>query len=258
MEIEFVEVSSNKFNKISFTIKKNKINGIYADNDILKLIDYGEFYSGKILFDNTILTNSNKKEYCKSIALIPQNFTKQIFLNTVEEYISYILKCYKLKITKEKVCEVLEEVGLDDKYLTKDVNTLSTSEEKLLQITCCLLRNVKLLLLDNPFLKLDIKCQKRIMRILEKLKTKTTIVINTFDSNILYKYTDNIIIFNKKQVLKEINSKKLGEIVKELLENDIEVPEIILFTYKANLKNNKKLEYHRDIRDLIKDVYKNV
>ena len=40
--------------------------------------------------------------------------------------------------------------------------------------------------------------------------------------------------------------------------NGYKVPEIVQFTYKAIKKKKVKIDYHKDIRDIIKDIYKHV
>ena len=40
--------------------------------------------------------------------------------------------------------------------------------------------------------------------------------------------------------------------------NKIDIPEIIEFTYLAKKQKNVKIDYHKDIRDIIKDIYKHV
>ena len=40
--------------------------------------------------------------------------------------------------------------------------------------------------------------------------------------------------------------------------NKFSIPEIIEFTYLAKKKKSVKIDYHKDIRDIIKDIYKHV
>ena len=48
------------------------------------------------------------------------------------------------------------------------------------------------------------------------------------------------------------------ENVDKFLENNIEIPKSIEFSYLVNKNKNVKLGLFRDIRDLIKDIYKKV
>jgi hypothetical protein len=59
-------------------------------------------------------------------------------------------------------------------------------------------------------------------------------------------------------ILIEGNTKEVYEKVDFLKENRIPLPEIVEFTYSAKKQKKAKIDYHRDIRDLIKDIYKHV
>ena len=53
----------------------------------------------------------------------------------------------------------------------------------------------------------------------------------------------------------------IQEIMKQvelIKENLIEIPDIVDFTYKAINNKKIKIDYHKDVRDIIKDIYKHV
>ena len=84
-----------------------------------------------------------------------------------------------------------------------------------------------------------------------------TIIIASNNSNLLYELTDDLIIIKKARVVAADETVKIYQDVDFLKYNDIEIPDLVKFTYLAK-KKKVKLSYHRDIRDLIKDVYKHV
>ena len=43
-----------------------------------------------------------------------------------------------------------------------------------------------------------------------------------------------------------------------LNKNKIDIPDIVEITYLAYKKKKIKIDYHKDIRDIIKDIYKHV
>jgi len=90
-----------------------------------------------------------------------------------------------------------------------------------------------------------------------KEKYQKTIIISSNDSNMLYELTDDIVILKKGHILAADNTVKVYQNIKLLENNDIEIPYLVIFTKLAKDKK-VKLAYHRDIRDLIKDVYKHV
>ena len=96
----------------------------------------------------------------------------------------------------------------------------------------------------------------RLIKLLKERYHKTVIVTSN-DSNLLYSLTDDLVILKDTCVIAADKTEKIYKDVEFLESNEIEIPETILFTYKAR-KRNVKLSYHKDIRDLIKDVYKHV
>ena len=174
----------------------------------------------------------------------------------------FIIKYYKLTIKdpNKKILDSLKIVGLSNDYLEKNITSLSNSELKLIQLAISLLSNPDIILLDEPFINLDTKNEKKILVLLNKLKDhyKKTIVIASHDSNMLYKYTSKIIIIKNNKILIEGKTKEVYEKVAYLIRNKIEIPDIVMFTYKAKHDKNIHIDYHRDIRDLIKDIYKHV
>ena len=191
-----------------------------------------------------------------------QKFNNQFFLSTVEEHFSFLIRYYhwKLEDPRKKVVSALKMVGLTEEYLEKELIVLSSSEQKLLQIAIALLSNPTVLLLDEPFINLDMKSQKKIERLLLKLKERyqKTIVIASHDSNLLYNLTEKMLFLKNGTILRQGATKEIYQNVKFLTRYHYEIPDIVLFTYKAKETKKVKIDYHKDIRDLIKDVYKHV
>ena len=91
-----------------------------------------------------------------------------------------------------------------------------------------------------------------------KEQFKKTIIIVTNDSNILYKYTDELILVKKNRIFLTGKTQNIYKRVDFLRKNGFEIPEIVEFTYLAKKKKKIKLDYHKDIRDIIKDIYKHI
>ena len=67
-----------------------------------------------------------------------------------------------------------------------------------------------------------------------------------------------VILLKDNTVFMEGDTKEVYSQVELLKDNNFEIPDIVLFTYLAKNKKDVKIDYHRDIRDLIKDIYKHV
>ena len=109
------------------------------------------------------------------------------------------------------------------------------------------------------FVELDYSNQKKLIKLIKALKEKyhKTVIIASNNANILYEITDDIVILKKGRILAADNTIKVYQNTNLLKENEVDVPDLIKFTMLAKEKK-VKLSYHRDIRDLIKDVYKHV
>ena len=264
MEIKIDNVNYQNLQNLTFTIPNLGICGITGKGktSILKILTGKEKITGTIKYNSEILSNKNKLAILKNISMIDQLFINIYSKTTVEEYLMHIIKYYKLNIKdpSKKIADSLKIVNLNFEYLKRNINTLSISEKKLLQIASSLITNPKVILLDEPFINFDINNQKKLFRLLNQLneKYKITIVIASHDSEILYRYTKHLIIDKNNKILIEGDTRKIYEDVNFLLKEEIEIPDIVLFTYKVKELKKVKIDYHRDIRDLIKDIYKHV
>lgn len=189
------------------------------------------------------------------IKFVSQFLEEDFLFETVEEQIQHWINC-----TDKKVEKALILVGLDASYRKRKVKYLSVSERKLLQLALCLLANPDVILFDEPMINFDLKNQKRLEKIWKQLvqKQKKTIIIASHDSNLLYQVTDYLIILKDGKYLKEGRTTELFEDVPFFEQHHLEIPDIVKFIYKAKTEKQVKLTFQRDIRDLIKDIYKHV
>ena len=84
------------------------------------------------------------------------------------------------------------------------------------------------------------------------------IILLSNDQNTLHKYTDNMIFIKNNNVILEGQTNEVYQRVDFLKKNKFLIPEIIEFTYLAKKKKSVKIDYHKDIRDIIQDIYKHV
>lgn len=258
MEIKY----KGQKNSLSFTIKDQQINGITGSNtenikDIIRLRGINE---GKILVDGKELKAPD--EYLKNIKVVTERFPENVHKDTLFEYMIQEIRHYNIypKNINKKIIDSLKIVGLDETLLERNIYSCSTAERKMIQIAIALLTNPSVVILEEPFNCLDFKNTKRLMLLFRKMKEQyhKTIIIMSNDPEVLYKYTDHLIIYTNGKVLDEGQTEKIYTNVDMLKRHKIKVPELVEFTYKARTNKNVKIDYHKDIRDLIKDIYKHV
>ena len=158
--------------------------------------------------------------------------------------------------TNNKTIELLKEYNLGEEVLNKKINELSHSEQKLLKYVLMLLSNKKIIIIDEPFLDLDYENKKKISLLIKRMvKDNKTIIIGSNDSNIIYSLCKKVLFINDNDYYYgSVDIMKNDEILRNY---HIEMPDLVYFTDLAR-KKNIKVGYFKDVRDLIKDVYRNV
>ena len=154
--------------------------------------------------------------------------------------------------------DALKELGLKNNFLTRKIDTLSFTEKIYLNILRRLSGTSKRVLFKDMYRYLDYRNQKNFKNLLNYLKEKKYIIIITgSDVDIFYKVSDYSIIWDKGIFVYDTTDNVYTS--EEVLTNkNINVPALPLITYKAKEEKNVKLFYSKDVRDIIKDIYKHV
>lgn len=247
----------------TFVITNSEIIGIATPNhqDIINYLSLGTKEKIEVLVDNKKLSLDELESLKRKTAIITEKFFLP-FTETVEDYMDYIIKkeILTMKNPIKKKEDSLKIVGLNPIYLQRKIRTLSKSERYQVQLAVSLLSNPTILVLDNPFTYLDLHQEKNLVTLLQRLKDqhKKTIVIIEDDSNKLYKYTNKMIFIKNNQVILSSPTNEAYTRVDYLKRHRFSIPSIIELTYKAKKEKGAKIIYHKDIRDIIKDIYKHV
>ena len=179
------------------------------------LVFLGENFSGEIGYsfrnenkekeDEKLLLYKNISErelyeIRKRIGIVFQNTGEQFFSATVLEELEYnIMKRYKIKNRKSKelsdrINEIAEIFGYDEKFLMKSPFVLSGGEKKMLGLALAVCLEPEILLLDEPTGALDYIMTIKFMKTVEKMKKNgTTVILVTHDENIVKQYSDYIL-----------------------------------------------------------------
>ena len=139
-------------------------------------------------------------EIRKRIGIVFQNTGEQFFSGTVLEELEYnITKKCKIKNRKSKelsdrINEIAEIFGYDEKFLMKSPFVLSGGEKKMLGLALAVCLDPEILILDEPTGALDYIMTIKFMQIVEKMKKNgTTVILVTHDENIVKQYSDYIL-----------------------------------------------------------------
>lgn len=131
--------------------------------------------SGEIKLFGDLITKNN--HYC-DIAYISQNSVPNYknFPTTIEEVVKVHLKHLKVKL---HICDALKKVGLEE-HSKKKLSELSGGQLQRVALLLALIKDAKLILLDEPTTGIDKKFSTEFYRILKELsKNGKTIVMIT-------------------------------------------------------------------------------
>lgn len=217
--IEMKHINLSFRNKDLFTDQEIKI-----DSGKITLIT-GESGSGKstLLFELARLTDYADKEYIyeneKMSDLDEESFRRKIafvfqdcrLFNdlSVIQNIEFFSQLGQVEFKKDKMMNLLDELDLNID-LNGEVKVLSGGQKQRLLILCCMMKDPKIIFLDEPTAYLDDENRRRMRKIIYDLcyKYHKTVVIASHDLEMLeiadkHYHIENQQILLKKNIIKE-------------------------------------------------------
>lgn len=194
---------------VSFCIEQGEIVGLLGPNGagkttLIKMLSgvvpttegRGEVLGYDLLRDNLQVKNL--------IGVAHQRLTFDLFLTGYDNLqIAATFKRLRWADVKPKADKLLEAFGLTGEKLTVPVFTLSGGEMRRLQVVRALLKNPKLLLLDEPSAGLDVSGRRQVWSLLQELRDNTgaTIIWTSHYVEELERNCSKIIILNKGRLV---------------------------------------------------------
>ena len=111
----------------------------------------------------------------------------------VKDNVALALQLSKGENIDEKVADALQQVELNDEYLTRHVNELSGGEKQRIAIARAIVKDSKLILADEPTGNLDSMTGESVWNILKKLSRTKLVVVVSHDRDSAEQYADRII-----------------------------------------------------------------
>ena len=248
----------DKIKNINYEFIDGKITGVIGcSNSGKSLLSY--FLSDIISdYDGNIVSTYNIRD----IGYVFQRPEEAFIFETVREEIAFGIKRYNYRVDEidDRITTVLKMVGLPLSYLDKSPFTLSSGERESLALAIILILNPKVIILDDPTINLDnYRCDK-LIRLLKRLSSryKKMIILFSSDMDFLIKVIDNYVLLKNGKVVLSGSKRDLIDNINKFKNASVDVPKIIKFINSANKKYDVNLEYTFDIKELMKDIYRNV
>ena len=159
--------------------------------------------SGKGTIANLDINNTPIDKLSKKIGYVFQYPEHQFITNSCYDEIAFSLKREKNEESdkKQRVERVLELMELAE-FAGKNPFNLSMGQKRRLSIATMLVKDLEVLILDEPFTGQDGKNISKLMDIIQKLNNNSlTILIITHDLNIASKYLNKVMVMDNGELV---------------------------------------------------------
>lgn len=156
------------------------------------------------LFDNNLYTS---KEQCKKhIMYIPEHIGFYPDFNAIEN-IEYLCSLTAIKVSNERIIQSLKSVGLSENSFYKPLREFSKGIRQKLAIAFAILKDAKLILMEEPTSGLDPSATRDFIKIVENLKSNNIIIlIVTHDLQCAHFLADEIGVMEKGTLINSIKN----------------------------------------------------
>lgn len=212
---------------VSFQLEEGKTLGVVGESGcgkstlgrtILRLLPST---SGQIFFDGEDITHVPAKDMLrlrKQMQIVFQDpFSSLDPKMTVSQIIEEPLKIHKeFKSKKEmenRVNELMETVGLDDRYVNTYPHELDGGRRQRIGIARAIALNPKFIVCDEPVSALDVSIQAQVLNLMMDLKDELglTYIFITHDLSVVKHISDEIMVLYLGKMVEKTTSDRLFE-----------------------------------------------
>jgi ABC-2 type transport system ATP-binding protein len=199
-------------NDISFNINKGEIVGFLGPNGAgksttMKIITgFIPATSGSVEVCG-IPVDIDKQETKTKIGYLPEN--NPIYLDMyVREYLEFVGKIYKIPNLKERVNEMIRQVGLEVEQ-NKKIGTLSKGYRQRVGLAQAIIHDPEVLILDEPTSGLDPNQLVEIRELIKKIGKEKTVMLSTHIMQEVEAICDRVIIIKQGKIVANSKASEL-------------------------------------------------
>ncbi len=220
MIFEFKEVRKSygkiaALNDLTFSVNSGEFVALVGNNGsgkttiVKTLCNIVPYNNGSIIiFDRKITPN-----YVSYRSRIGAFLSEPILINefTPFEYLNFICKFQGIALAESilRIKEILNLFEINNLDKKKIINYSSGDRIKI-SLAASLIHNPELVILDEPFIHLDIKSLDKILNLLISFKGKKTLFVTSHNLDLIYNLCERILIIEKGQITDDMaNSKEI-------------------------------------------------
>jgi ABC-2 type transport system ATP-binding protein len=196
---------SSTLNDLTLTINRFDSCALVGNNGCGKttlikiLCNLIPFDSGEIIINGSQL-NADYVSYKSDWGIV---LSKPYFIEqfTVAEYLHFVGKFHGLEkqIIKTRLEDLLYLLSLGDND-DKKIKNLSSGNQMKVTLAAALIHNPAFLILDEPFVNLDIETVERVMAILKSFRGKKTYLVTSHNLEIITELCNKVLIMEKGKI----------------------------------------------------------
>lgn len=198
-------------------------------------------YEGEILLDYQNIKSI--KHYCrKHVGFIFQNFNLINWLNIKE---NYLLPSFFTKILYKRAIDVQEEKLELRKINKKKIRVLSGGQKQRVALLRAMIKNVDILLCDEPTGSLDGENAKIVFDILSLEAKERLVIVITHDEQLAYKYADNCFVLKNGKLFGDKNKMSNQPFYPRLVKRyrPLKLCQLAILQFRSNLNRNFKISF---------------
>lgn len=199
---------------VSFTIKKGEIVGFLGPNGAgksttMKIITgFIPSTSGTVKVCDT-LVDIDAIETRRKIGYLPEN--NPLYLDMyVREYLEFVGKIYKIPNLKNRVDEMIQQVGLEVEQ-NKQIGMLSKGYRQRVGLAQAIIHDPEVLILDEPTSGLDPNQLVEIRELIKKIGKSKTVLLSTHIMQEVKAICDRIIIIKRGNLVADGQAENLQQ-----------------------------------------------
>lgn len=159
---------------------------------------------GTLALDGNDVKDLKKDELMRSRSYLPQDSKTNACLSVFETLLLGMVHSLSWKVSEEEleaVSNVLGYMGIEELAM-KNINELSGGQRQMVFIAQSLIRNPRLLLMDEPTNSLDLQHQLELFEFIQQITKERgmTTIIALHDLNLAARYADNVVLMNKGKI----------------------------------------------------------
>ncbi|MFW9928281.1 MAG: ATP-binding cassette domain-containing protein [Candidatus Thorarchaeota archaeon] len=223
--------------ELTFSISEGSCTALVGNNGcgktttIYVIGNITNYNDGKYYYKNKIVT-PKYVTYKNDLGMILSEHYYIEDFSTVE-YLKFVSKYQNVPKQEigQRIDELLGLLELENEK-NKIIKDLSSGNQMKVTIASSLIHNPGVLVLDEPFINLDINTTQKLMELLKSLKKKKTIFITSHNLDLVAELCDDFLIMEKGKIITKIekaginNLDVLKDRVKRLLVKDKTAKEI--------------------------------